>query len=121
MPISSKITHQYEQNPLSCGQAVIAMLSDSSQDDIFALLNNNRETTLKEMKYALKYYGFEVDWNKKQAFCKEDLPKIALLSLETPKCWHWSLYFKGTFYDPEHGISDDFPKSNRKYYFEIKR
>ena len=49
-----------------------------------------------------------------------DLPDIALLSLETPKCWHWSLYASGKVYDPEYGVLDDFPVSNRKYYWEIK-
>ena len=42
-----------------------------------------------------------------------------LLSLETPRCWHWSLYADGTFYDPEHGILSDFPQSDRKFYWEI--
>ena len=43
-----------------------------------------------------------------------------MLSLETPRCWHWSLYAEGTFYDPEHGVSDDFPEAGRKYYWEIR-
>ena len=29
------------------------------------------------------------------------------------------LYRAGVFYDPEHGILDDFPESNRKYFWEI--
>ena len=44
-----------------------------------------------------------------------------MLSLETPRCWHWSLYCDGVFYDPEHGIMDDFPEAARKYYWEILR
>ncbi|MBR1592596.1 MAG: type I pullulanase [Ruminococcus sp.] len=44
-----------------------------------------------------------------------------MLSIETPRCWHWSLYHDGIFYDPEHGVLDDFPVSGRKYFWEIKR
>ena len=50
---------------------------------------------------------------------KKDLPGVALLSLETPKCWHWSLYYNGKFYDPEYGLIEDFPPSNRRYFWEI--
>ena len=51
---------------------------------------------------------------------KSDLPNICILSLETPKCWHWSLFYKGRFLDPEYGVLDDFPVCGRKYFWEIK-
>ena len=44
----------------------------------------------------------------------------ATLSLETPHCWYWSLYFDGIFYDPEYGVLEEFPPSVRRYYWEIK-
>ena len=59
------------------------------------------------------YYNLEVSYKK------QDLPSVALLSLETPRCWHWSLYFDGIFYDPEHGVLEDYPLCNRKFYWEI--
>ena len=121
MGITKKPVHIFEPDPLQCGQAVLAMLSDSSVADVITLLNNEKETTFKEMVFALEHFGIKLKEGRKQAFKKEDLPKVALLSLETPKCWHWSLYFEGVFYDPEYGVLDDFPPTNRKYYWEIKK
>ena len=119
MPISSDIRHIFEPTPLQCGQAVIAMLSGESVDYIVEMLKNDRETTLKDMKTALKKLDISFVDERKEAKEKSDLPPIAILSLETPRCWHWSLYYKGIFYDPEHGILDDFPTSNRRYFWEI--
>ncbi len=109
-----------EPTDLQCGQAVLAMLCEKSVGEIVALLNNDRETTLKEMLYTLSYYGISYENKRKEAFCAEDLPKAAILSLETPRCWHWSLWYDNKVYDPEHGVLDDLPISKRKYYWEIK-
>ena len=120
MPLVESASHIYEPNPLACGQAVLAMLSGDSVENVIALVGTERETKLRDMFSALDFYGIEYLRERKEAKEKSDLPEICILSLETPKCWHWSLYFKGTFYDPEHGILSDFPETARKYYFEIK-
>ncbi len=109
-----------EPTDLQCGQAVLAMLTGKSVEEIIKECKTERETTLSQMKQVLTLNNIKFDPAKKEAKTKEDLPQIAILSLETPRCWHWSLYFKGTFYDPEHGVLNDFPQCNRKYYFEIK-
>ena len=114
-----EIKHIFEPTPLQCGQAVLAMISNKSVDEIIALCGTERETTLKQMKDVLTTLGFTFRPERRQANSKNDLPKLAVLSLETPKCWHWSLYLDGKFYDPEFGILDDFPICNRKFYFEI--
>jgi len=108
-----------EPTDLQCGQAVLAMLLDVSVDSICEELKNERETTFREMKQTIAKRGIKLSGERKQAFAKEDLPEIALLSLETPRCWHWSLYANGIFYDPEHGVMGDFPESGRKYYWEV--
>ncbi len=113
------LSYIHEPTDLQCGQAVIAMVCNVSVDEVIALLNNDRETNLKEMKQAFSHYGFKLSDIRKEATSKNDLPKTALLSLETPRCWHWSLYHEGVFYDPEHGVMEDFPVCNRKYYWEI--
>lgn len=113
------IDYIHEPTPLQCGQAVLAMLCGISVDEVVKTLNNERETTLREMLSFLNNNGFEVKNTRLLANNKNDLPKIALLSLETPRCWHWSLYYNGTFYDPEHSVMDDFPVCNRKYYWTI--
>ena len=95
------------------------MLCGNTAEQVCGELNNYRETTLREMKSYLAEHGLRLSSERKQAFSKSDLPKCALLSLETPRCWHWSLYAWGVFYDPEHGVLNDFPQSERKYYWEV--
>ena len=114
------IKHIFEPTSLQCGQAVLAMVTGRKVDEIVSLLGNERETTLREMLWCLEYFGFSVEMERKEIIAKEELPPFCLLSLETPKCWHWSLYFNGMFYDPEYGILSQFPPSNRRYYWEIK-
>ncbi len=120
MPLVDKVEYQHEATPLQCGQAVIAMLSGKTQAQICQMLQNTRETTLKDMLSALDMLGIGYKRERIQVEDKSQLPDVCVLSLETPRCWHWSLYFKGTFYDPEHGILHDFPECNRKYYWEIE-
>ena len=115
------IKHIFEPTPLQCGQAVLAMVTGQPVSEIVAFLGNQRETTLKEMFLCLEHFGFEVERTIKEVVNKEDLPNLCFLSLETPKCWHWSLYADGVFYDPEHGVLEDFPTSRRRYFWEIKK
>ena len=121
MPLVNKVNYIHEPTDLQCGQAVLAMLAGVSVDEIISLVKTDRETDLKQMFNSLDHYGIKYNRTRLLANTKEDLPEIALLSLETPRCWHWSLYFGGTFYDPEHGIMDDFPKADRKFFWEIKK
>ena len=120
LAITKKPIHIFEPDPLQCGQAVLAMLSDTTVDEIIKLCGNTKETTFKEMKSVLEHFGISIVGGRKEVQNKKDLPEVALLSLETPKCWHWSLYFKGSFFDPEYGVLSDFPPSFRRYYWEIK-
>ena len=119
MSLTKLPKHIFEPNELACGQSVLAMLFDLSVFTVIKSINNARETTLKEMIDFVEKQGVKISHVKKQVKSREELPPICILSLETPRCWHWSLYFKGTFYDPEHGVLDNFTESNRKYYFEI--
>ena len=115
----NEIKHIFEPNPLACGQAVIAMISGVDVYEVIKLAGTDRETTLFDMRRLLERFGFVLSDERKQAFKLGDLPGTALLSLETPKCWHWSLYAGGKVYDPEYGVLEDFPISSRKYFWEI--
>ena len=115
------IKHIFEPTPLQCGQAVLAMVTGKPVSEIVDFLDNERETTLKEMFLCLEHFGFYVDRQRHQVEDKKDLPNLCFLSLETPKCWQWSLYADGVFYDPEHGVLDDFPASRRRYFWAIKK
>ncbi len=114
-----KLQYIHEPTPLQCGQAVLAMLTGKSVEEIIDLCKTERETTLNDMKKVLEYCNIKYSNERKAVEKAAELPDICILSLETPRCWHWSLYYKGTFYDPEHGIMDDFPTSARRYYWEI--
>lgn len=114
------IKHIFEPTPLQCGQAVLAMLTGKSVAEVVAYLNNERETTKKEMLEFLEVNGFSVTPQRKEVVKKEELPRLCVLSLETPKCWHWSLFADGVFYDPEYGVLEDFPPTKRRYYWELK-
>lgn len=114
-----EIKYIHEPTDLQCGQAVLAMVLGKSVDDIIGYLGNDRETNLKEMKTVFRNFGVTISDERISVSDKSELPELCLLSLETPRCWHWSLYCGGTFYDPEHGIMDDFPISERKYYWSL--
>ncbi len=120
MPLVKKPIYVHEPTDLQCGQAVIAMLSGKSVDEIIEIVGTDRETTLADMKNALQVCAIEFKNERIPFDKKEELPRVAMLSLETPRCWHWSLYFDGIFYDPEHGTLPELPKCNRRYYWEIK-
>ena len=120
MALIEKPQYVHEPTDLQCGQAVLAMLSGKTVDEIIALVGTERETTLKQMFDALTALEIAFEPERIPVNQKSELPKIAILSLETPRCWHWSLYFDGTFYDPEHGVMHDFPETKRKYYWKIK-
>ena len=113
------ITYIHEPTDLQCGQAVLAMVLGVSAEEIVEHLGNDRETTLREMKDTFRKNGVTISDTRISVRDKSELPPLCLLSLETPRCWHWSLFCEGTFYDPEHGVMDDFPESNRRYYWEL--
>lgn len=113
------VNYIHEPDDLQCGQAVLAMLLGVSAESVCRELGNDRETTFREMKQTLERHGLGLSPERRQAATKSDLPGAALLSLETPRCWHWSLYISGIFYDPEHGVMEDFPECSRKYFWEI--
>lgn len=116
-----KIEYVHEPTDLQCGQAVLAMVLGLPVEQVSGELDNDRETTLKEMKDYFRSHGVKISDERKQAQTKDDLPPLSLLSLETPRCWHWSLYCEGVFYDPEHGVLNDFPVCSRKYYWELNK
>jgi len=119
MPLTKEPKYIKEPTDLQCGQAVLAMLSDKTVEEIINIVGTDRETTLKQMFLCLDTLSIKYIPNRIEVREISELPEICILSLETPRCWHWSLYFKGKVLDPEHGVLTDFPKSNRKYYWEI--
>ena len=119
MALTEEPIYIQEPTPLQCGQAVLAMLSGESVETVIKTVETERETTLKQMLLFLEKYGIKFKRERIEVKERSQLPPICMLSLETPKCWHWSLYFKGKFFAPEYGVLDDFPPCRRRYYWEI--
>ena len=115
------IEYIHEPDDLQCGQAVLAMLTGMTAEEAAEILGNYRETNLREMREFIDSHGYTMGRIRCEAKNRKELPPLCLLSLETPRCWHWSLYCEGIFYDPEHGVMDDFPECRRKYYWKIDK
>ncbi|MDF2686701.1 MAG: hypothetical protein K0S55_1883 [Clostridia bacterium] len=94
-----------------CGQSVIAMLAGVTVDEVIAVMQNDKGTSIPMMSDALEYYGLETATKTRLKY-KEgtELPKCCILSMQLPGYGHWSLYYKGKFYDPEFGVSDKLPE-----------
>ena len=61
MPLCKKTEYIKEPTPLQCGQAVLAMLSGESVDEIIRLTGTERETTLKDMFRVLDALGIKYE------------------------------------------------------------
>lgn len=103
-----------------CGQSIIAMLANVSVDEVIEVMETDKGTSVAAIDDALYYYGFKHGKTRKSYKPDTVLPDICILSLKLPGYGHWSLYYKGTFYDPEFGVSDKIPeKAKLCYYWEI--
>ena len=102
-----------------CGQSVIAMLANVSIDEAIDVIGHDKGTSVSEIDGALNWYGIK---HGKRQRCTEDaiLPDICILSLKLPGYGHWSLYYKGKYYDPEFGVLNKCPPNAKlNHYWEI--
>ncbi|MCL2253457.1 MAG: GNAT family N-acetyltransferase [Lachnospiraceae bacterium] len=114
------ITYIEQPTGYLCGQSVIAMLAGVSVDEVIDVMLNDKGTAVSEIGNTLFYYG--IKHNKKRTPATNDtpLPEICILSMKLPGYGHWSLFYKGKYYDPEFGVADKLPeKAVLKYYWEI--
>jgi RimJ/RimL family protein N-acetyltransferase len=120
-PIRKITSIKYVKEPTGylCGQTVIAMLADISVDEVIDVIGHNKGTSVGEIDIALTWYGIK---HGKRQKCNEDavLPEICILSLKLPGYGHWSLYYKGKYYDPEFGVLKKCPQNAKlNHYWEI--
>jgi RimJ/RimL family protein N-acetyltransferase len=117
-----KITNiNYIKEPTGtlCGQSVVAMLANVSVDEVIETIGHDKGTSVAEIDEALNWYGIK---HGKRQRCTEDaiLPEICILSLKLPGYGHWSLYYKGKYYDPEFGVLKKCPQNAKlNHYWEI--
>lgn len=80
----------------------------------------NYGTSDNDINQALNYYGIPHDNLRKPYLQNTVLPNICILSMKLPRYGHWSLYYKGKYYDPEFGVLDYCPTNAEiHYYWEI--
>jgi hypothetical protein len=103
-----------------CGQSVVAMLANVTVDEVIDIMETDKGTSVKEIDDALTWFGIRHGKNRKRFTEGTILPDICILSLKLPRYGHWSLYYKGTFYDPEFGVIKKLPQNAiLTYYWEI--
>ena len=76
------IEYIHEPTDLQCGQAVLAMVLGKTVDEIVTFLQNDRETTLAEMKKTFREHGVHISDERIAVQKKEQLPPLCLLSLK---------------------------------------
>ncbi len=93
-----------------CGQSVIAMLANVSVDEIISVMEHDKGAGIPMMKETLKYYGLKTATKTRVKYIEGAfLPECCILSVQLSGYGHWSLYYKGKFYDPEFGILNELP------------
>jgi len=105
------ISHIKQPTKYLCGQAVIAMLAEVSVDEVIDVVENDKGMSVSEVSDALYYYGIKHAKARTRVAKDTILPDICILSIRLPGYGHWSLYYKGTYYDPEFGPSTELPKN----------
>jgi len=95
------------------------MLAKVSIDEVIDVIGHDKGTSVAEIDSALTWYGIK---HGKRQRCAEDaiLPDICILSLKLPGYGHWSLYYKGKYFDPEFGVLNVCPPNAKlNHYWEI--
>jgi len=121
-PIRKINSIKYIKEPTGylCGQSVVAMLANVSVDEAIEVIGNDKGTSVAEIESALNWYGIKHGKKRIKYEKGMELPDICILSLRLPGYGHWSLYYKGTFYDPEFGKINELPKKAKLiHYWEI--
>ena len=120
-PIRNITNIEYIKEPTGylCGQSIVAMLANVSVDEVIDVIGHDKGTSVADLDSALTWYGIK---HGKRQKCADDaiLPDICILSLKLPGYGHWSLYYKGTYYDPEFGVlKKNPPNAKLNHHWEI--
>ena len=73
-----EIRYIHEPTDLQCGQAVLAMLTGLSVQQVTGELRNEHETNLREMKAFLRGHGFRIADDRVPVREKGELPPCAV-------------------------------------------
>ena len=122
-PIRRIDSIEYIKEPTGylCGQSVVAMLAGVSVDEVIEVMETDKGTDTPTIRDALKWYGLKTATKARLKYNPGTaLPECCILSVLLPGYGHWSLYYKGKFYDPEFGVLDKLPEQAKlRYYWEV--
>ncbi len=115
------ITYIEQPTEYLCGQSVIAMLAGVLVDEVIDVMQNEQGTSTPEICSLLKWYGIKTATKAKLKYNPgQVLPDCCILSVMMPGYGHWSLYYKGKYFDPEFGVLDKMPEQAKlRYYWEV--
>lgn len=117
---NESITYQKQPTICQCGQACVAMLAGVSPAEVVEIIFEEYGTCDSALELALNYFHIPHANLRKRFLPDTVLPDICILSMEIPGDLHWSLYYKGKYYDPQFGILDNYPDDCIiHYYWEI--
>ena len=89
------IEYIHEPTDLQCGQAVLAMVLGKTVEEIVIFLQNDRETTLAEMKRTFREHGVHISDERIAVQEKEQLlskSKLTKRLLKQSHRLHWMLF-----------------------------
>ena len=97
-----------QPNPCACGQACIAMIAETSVEEVIRTMKTAGPTTIGQLVEALDYYGIKHAEKNLRISKKNPVPAdYCILTVHMPTYTHWVVYFHGKYYDPEFGLLDN--------------
>ena len=108
-----------QSNDRNCGQACVAMLTGGSIEDVCKVMNTNGSTSIGQIIEALDVYGIKhAEKNVRLSKKNPNIPEIAILTVHFPEYSHWVVYYKGTYFDPEFGQSEEYTRGKITSFLE---
>ncbi len=108
-----------------CGQTCIAMLAGVTLDEACEIMHcrewqANMGKMIETLDYLFIPHADVLHYTKGEDPEKIKLPDCAILLEKMGRYSHYLIYFEGTYYDPTHGIMEDFDLNNLVGYLEVQ-
>ncbi|WP_313560766.1 hypothetical protein [Ruminiclostridium cellobioparum] len=89
------------------------MLADVSVDEVIGVIGTDKGTNKQDLKKALDYYGIRYAPKSVKYDLEKPLPDLCIIRMKLPGYGHWGVFYKGLYYDPEFGVSNQCHKAAR--------
>lgn len=102
---------KYVTQPLGsalCGQTCVAMIAGISLEESIDVFGKRGETETRDLVAALRKLNIRCGDKLIRRKKGRDLPECCIVVVHFPgapmRHWHWVVYYKGLYYDPDTGI-----------------